>query len=665
MKSKTSCFNKTLFLKNITRFWPMWVLYLIILFFVMPMTLYQSTRPALNAMVSNLEIHKLDSMISCVSSGITVNLVLTFFISIGCAVLVFGYLFQSANCNMIHALPVTRKELFITNYISGLLFMVIPQIIAFLMTLVTCVINNVTCVEYLLYWLVVSLTMSFLFFSLAVFCCMLTGNVFAAGIYFCVINLVYVGIKYLIATLIDALCYGINTMHEGMGEFLSHADGILSPPAFLLTSVGLDRVYQGDSTVLTGAAFYGRSVLVIYLFAGAAALIAAFLFYKKRHLECAGDIVTFRWLNPVFRWGIAFCFGLGISMILANIFFDNNQSYAPALILFAVIFTLMSFFVSEMLLKKNFRIFTKKRWIEGIVCTALTLCLIGALRADLFHVERQIPAADEVKAAALTGSASRMLLTDQKDIEILTELHRSILDHKEAYQQATDAFYGTEYEESMEEENTMTLLSLDFTYYLNDGETLFRSYTVPLSAEELDDSESAASILNTLETNPEAFLQSTICKNYSEVTYQGGYVDLPLAAGNNSVYFQGKELNEEQAQQMYQAIEKDIREGNYPIGSKSFLISGKERYYNTIFLTGKVSKVISIFDDLPESRRLRQSRRPEDYPETRAPESEEVDVEFDVYPSCTNMIQAMIDLNLIEDESDLILISDYNELTDS
>ena len=33
MKSKTSCFNKTIFRKNMTRFWPVWAVYLAYLFF--------------------------------------------------------------------------------------------------------------------------------------------------------------------------------------------------------------------------------------------------------------------------------------------------------------------------------------------------------------------------------------------------------------------------------------------------------------------------------------------------------------------------------------------------------------------------------------------------------------------------------------------------------
>ncbi len=36
MKSKTSCFSKTIFRKNITHFWPIWCLFLLFYLFIMP-----------------------------------------------------------------------------------------------------------------------------------------------------------------------------------------------------------------------------------------------------------------------------------------------------------------------------------------------------------------------------------------------------------------------------------------------------------------------------------------------------------------------------------------------------------------------------------------------------------------------------------------------------
>ena len=39
MQSRTSCFNKTIFKKNITHFWPIWGIYLVFLLYALPLTL--------------------------------------------------------------------------------------------------------------------------------------------------------------------------------------------------------------------------------------------------------------------------------------------------------------------------------------------------------------------------------------------------------------------------------------------------------------------------------------------------------------------------------------------------------------------------------------------------------------------------------------------------
>ena len=38
MQSKTSFFNKTVFVKNITRFWPLWLAYLVIWILIVPVS---------------------------------------------------------------------------------------------------------------------------------------------------------------------------------------------------------------------------------------------------------------------------------------------------------------------------------------------------------------------------------------------------------------------------------------------------------------------------------------------------------------------------------------------------------------------------------------------------------------------------------------------------
>lgn len=40
MKSKISCFNKTIFKKNVTHFWPIWLVYMGYLVFALPVNLW-------------------------------------------------------------------------------------------------------------------------------------------------------------------------------------------------------------------------------------------------------------------------------------------------------------------------------------------------------------------------------------------------------------------------------------------------------------------------------------------------------------------------------------------------------------------------------------------------------------------------------------------------
>ena len=53
MRSATSCFNLTLYQKNLSRFWPIWALYGLIWLFLLPISIlnesrwWDSARPAL------------------------------------------------------------------------------------------------------------------------------------------------------------------------------------------------------------------------------------------------------------------------------------------------------------------------------------------------------------------------------------------------------------------------------------------------------------------------------------------------------------------------------------------------------------------------------------------------------------------------------------------
>ena len=116
-----------------------------------------------------------------------------------------------------------------------------------------------------------------------------------------------------------------------------------------------------------------------------------------------------------------------------------------------------------------------------------------------------------------------------------------------------------------------------------------------------------------------------------------------------------------------------FREGNYPYyeESNSYLSTEKdaaeegEQYYNSISFSGQVSgEAVSIYDDLPDRAATANSVNSALTEEQSVgDETMYTDVypTFSIYKSCTHTIQALTDLGVIGDESDLTTWEQYNE----
>ena len=191
MKSKTSCFNRMIFKKNFTHYWPLWALYLGYLMLLMPVQIWQLATnkwyyedyDAVSRMYEIVQ-YALETELSPFS---------IFLFSVVMALAVFSYLYSGKNANMMHALPVNRLELFVTNYLSGLSFLLVPEIIAFLVSVLVCLANGITCIQYLFIGLICQMGISFFAYSMAVFIAMFTGHAFAMPAYYYILNYLYVG----------------------------------------------------------------------------------------------------------------------------------------------------------------------------------------------------------------------------------------------------------------------------------------------------------------------------------------------------------------------------------------------------------------------------------------------------------------------------------------
>ena len=110
MKSKTSSFNTTIFKKNLTHHWPIWIVYLCYLIVVVPLYaiwLYANNESNYigNVPLTQKQYHVIGSALAGAGSVIPV-----FIAAAAAALAVFSYLYNPRNANMIHSLPLDRRE---------------------------------------------------------------------------------------------------------------------------------------------------------------------------------------------------------------------------------------------------------------------------------------------------------------------------------------------------------------------------------------------------------------------------------------------------------------------------------------------------------------------------------------------------------------------------
>ena len=136
MKSKISFINRTMLQKNVKLYWPIWTLYTIVLLLNGPFSIWSRFKNAEFIYGKNWHKYMLDIISPAIS--MEADMIFIFVMALVTGMAMFSYLYNSRACNMIHSMPVTRRQLFSTNVLTGLLFMWIPQIIKYIMSFVIC-----------------------------------------------------------------------------------------------------------------------------------------------------------------------------------------------------------------------------------------------------------------------------------------------------------------------------------------------------------------------------------------------------------------------------------------------------------------------------------------------------------------------------------------------
>ena len=548
MPSKRSFFNRTLFRKNLSRSWPLWVL-LSIAGAMVPLyillELIQAPRGSLNPLPSDFAAG-LYQAVTIFAPGFTAAY------AILCAMLVWGYLYNPRSVSLFHSLPVDRTCLFVTNALSGLTMIAIPYAVTGLLLCLLAVCWGFFHLAAAVNTILAVILLAVTFFGLATLCAMLTGNIFALPAFYLLVNFLSPILESLIFNMAQQFLVGVGSAANRFNA--------LSPIVQIYTSFSahFERyTSDGDQT----AVLRGLWVVALYALAGVAMLALAWFLYQKRHSERAGDVVAFRWLRPVFRYGVALLSGLTVGRLLYYLLWESlfqKGSYADVLPLFVCVALggLLGFYAASMLLEKTRRVFRGSLLGAGIVCAgAAVLCLLVSV--DVFGVERRVPDMDEIKSVRLED---RSIVSgpfdpeeDPEQVEAIRVFHQALV---------KDRNYIRSYHPDWDHEEGKAFSHyIWLTYELTDGTTLSRQYDLWFTEDRVETAGTYDNLLAAFYQDPEVRrCDVTIPENtdVSSIDVFSDYMEDGIYSINTS------ERNSQDAKTLYAALQQDADEGNIP-----------------------------------------------------------------------------------------------------
>ena len=439
MPSERTFFNKAIYKRALSRFWLIGAAYAAVLCFLTLMC----------GRYFNFDTKEIAEYVSySILSNLTRReIVAAAVAAVVMAIAVHGWMFRKTSAAYIAALPVTREALLISSLLAGLTLLILPCIIAMLVSLLLYGGAGPLWTPYLLCSAAAVVLMNIAFFGLASFCTVFTGNAAVLPALYVIALYGFVGIEAVIRYVAEFLLFGV----RGTGWELA----VLSP------------VYYFSNNYV-GSYSYALPLTAIYAAAGVILAGLAVIFFRHRRMEAAGETVAVPALRPLFRWGLAAVGALGMALLILKTVFNVGSHAAEndgtparvAILLLAMLFgAAVGWFGADALMRKTLRVFDRHWKGLGVFC-ALLCALVVVTELDVFGVERYQPDVDEIGYAAVYGwgEYDETRIMQPENIEKLLSLQKDIIANKKAY----------------ENQNGIDTFPLTIEYYGTDGKLLAR-----------------------------------------------------------------------------------------------------------------------------------------------------------------------------------------------
>ncbi len=379
------------------------------------------------------------------------------------ALLIWRYLHQQSSAAIVHSMPLSRKQLYHTNFLSGAILCLAPILVVGVFLLLLRVIGGpvlpedasmgMPMTDVFTYGSILRFTaglamMTVIVYVIAMLAAVLVGTSLMQALLSGILLVVFSGLILIVNGFGTLFLFGYS-MPDSFAKlalYLCPVAGILADNRWI---------------VLLG---YLAAALIIYL--------VGYVLYHRRKMERATDTLTFDFSKPIVKYILTFCGMSAFGFLFLLI--TNEEGNRPMFFLGCALGALITYVAVEMLIQKRFKI---KGFVKGFGLFAIAaVVLFAGYQFDVLGFEKSVPEAEEVAGirtdlvnyyldeAPWRGESDDLWIQDRELNEAVTTFHGSIVSAK-ADLQEIDRSKRTD--------------TVNFVYKMKNGRVVRRNYELP------------------------------------------------------------------------------------------------------------------------------------------------------------------------------------------
>lgn len=499
------------------------------------------------------------------------------------AMLMMSFFHKPAKALALHAQPYSRSKLFNSHVVSGWLMCIIPVVLTALLYLVfmretlihtiyetaadsifvmgspDTVSINIYTFGAVMMWLASSIGMMTFFYGLYILAGSLTGNsamhLLLSGLFFIIVPALLL--------IVSTYCEGYIEGFVSLPDWLSDVMRCFNPLIMMITT-GMETIVTAKTTLT-------------YLVLGLVFIVAGGAAYRLAKLEKVGDSMIFRPVEEIITYLVVFV-GMTVFGFFFQSFKDNSKAF---LIIGMVIGTLITFFITKVVMARSVKIFNMKNLKSLGVYVVIAALFTAFTVYDITGISKRLPKLDQVESVSceymftgydmdsfasgsFQGLSDIGKLTSPSVINKVYELQKYVVENELYKQDKPLGYYFISSADAGDTHggNMVLAESVQFVYKYNDGSEFRRSFRFALD-------DKAAELIDDIVTDPDYRASLTLSDKIDEKLYDDAYASVDCG-GEPVIVSDPDELKK-----IVEAYDEDVYNSNY-IDIYNRIVSGKD-----------------------------------------------------------------------------------------